>query len=159
MVGNFPAVFNCNRLFLKLNRFIYNWFSPIIGWKYLSSDGEDFWAWLAEIRVFASPTGGYMLTSSSLSILIWGIFHKFLLVIVLKSQTSTGYFSNSTGSSVTNRRFSPVIALEAVEFDESLIEVQDFGKSTHCFRRIRRPYLKLFTKEIKRCQRCVTGWT
>ena len=25
--------------------------------------------------------------------------------MLLKSQTSTGYFSNSTGSSVTNRRF------------------------------------------------------
>jgi hypothetical protein len=29
-------------------------------------------------------------------------------VILLKSWTSTGYFSNSTGSSVTNCRFSPI---------------------------------------------------
>ena len=25
MIGNFPAVLNFNRLFLKLNRFIFNW--------------------------------------------------------------------------------------------------------------------------------------
>jgi hypothetical protein len=31
-------------------------------------------------------------------------------VIILQSWTSTGYISNSTGSSVTNCRFSPIIA-------------------------------------------------
>jgi hypothetical protein len=37
MIGNFPAVLNLNRLFLKLNRFITNCrFSPIIGHKLLS---------------------------------------------------------------------------------------------------------------------------
>ena len=32
-------------------------------------------------------------------------------VLLLKSWTSTGYFSNSTGSSVTNCRFSPIIGV------------------------------------------------
>ena len=32
----------------------------------------------------------------------------------MKSQTSTGYFSNSTGSSVTNRWFSPSLAVDNV---------------------------------------------
>ena len=41
------------------------------------SDQGDFWAQQVEILVFASPTG-YMLTSSGVSLLHWGIFYKFL---------------------------------------------------------------------------------
>ena len=37
--------------------------------------------------------------------------------IFLQSWTSTGYFSNSTGSSVTNCRFSPIIAVQCVVAD------------------------------------------
>ena len=36
-------------------------------------------------------------------------------VIFLQSPTSTGYFSNSTGSSVTNCRFSPIIGPTSTE--------------------------------------------
>ena len=49
---------------------------------------------------FPSPTG-YMLTSLSFSLLIWGVFYNFPLkwqVIFLNSGTSTHYFSNSTSS-------------------------------------------------------------
>ena len=43
------------------------------------------------------------------SSLVWGIFYRFpkWLVFFLKSWFSTGYFSNSTDSSVTDGRFSP----------------------------------------------------
>ena len=37
--------------------------------------------------------------------------------ILLNSPTSTGYFSNSTGSSVTNRRFSPSHVPNAPKYD------------------------------------------
>ena len=40
-------------------------------------------------------------------------------VILLKSWTSTTYFSNSTGSSVTNCRFSPIIAFKPSSLKES----------------------------------------
>ena len=69
--------------------------------------------WPVEILVFASPTG-YILTSSGLPLLNWGIIHKFLKkwsVIFLQSWIWTGYFSNSTGSFVTSCRFSPIICL------------------------------------------------
>ena len=46
-------------------------------WKHTLSDRGDFWALSIEILVFASPTAS-MLTSFGFSILIWGIFHKFL---------------------------------------------------------------------------------
>ena len=49
-----------------------------------------------------------MLRSFGFSLLIWGTFHRFLLndgLILLKSWTSTCYFSNSTGSFVTSSRF------------------------------------------------------
>jgi hypothetical protein len=42
------------------------------------NDRGGFWAQSVEILVFASPTGGYMLTSSSFSLLNWGIFYIFL---------------------------------------------------------------------------------
>jgi len=56
---------------------------------------------------------GYMLTSSGFAL----IHLRYILleiplkrlVIVRKSPTLTAYFSNSTGSSITNRRFSPDI--------------------------------------------------
>ena len=58
-----------------------------------------------------------MLTSSSFALFIWGIFlYRFSLkwlVILLKSPTSTGYFSNSTSLSITIRRFFPDIALHS----------------------------------------------
>ena len=58
-----------------------------------------------------SPTS-YTLTSFSFSLLIWGILHRFPLkwrAILLNSWTSTGCFSNATGSSVTSDRFSTFI--------------------------------------------------
>ena len=69
-----------------------------------SSDRGDFWAKPVQILVIARSTG-YMLTSSGFILLNWGILNNFLLnllVIFLQSWTSTDYFSNSTGSSVTN---------------------------------------------------------
>ena len=66
--------------------------------------GEIFVHNRVEILVFTSPTG-YILTSSGLPLLNWGIFYKFPLkwtVIFLQSWTSTGYFSNSKGLFVTN---------------------------------------------------------
>ena len=68
------------------------------------SDRGDFWAWSVEILVLASPTS-YMLTSSGLSFIELGyILYISLkwLVIFLQPWTGTGYFSNSTGSCVTN---------------------------------------------------------
>ena len=60
-----------------------------------------------------------MLTSASFPLLNWG----YILWISLKrsitfrqSSTSTGYLSNSTGSYVTNCRFSPIIDLPSLEF-------------------------------------------
>ncbi len=56
-----------------------------------------------------------MLWSFGFSLLIWGKMHRFLWiwwVISLKSRTSTGYVSNSTGSSVTSSHFSPLIGTE-----------------------------------------------
>ena len=66
-----------------------------------------------EILVFAIPTG-YMLTSSGSPSLNQGIFFWIPLkwwANSLQSWTSTGYFSNSTGSSVTNCRFSSIIEI------------------------------------------------
>ena len=52
--------------------------------------------------MFPSPTG-YMLWSFRFSLLIRGISHRFIyrLSIFLKSWTSIGHLSNSTGSTVT----------------------------------------------------------
>ena len=53
------------------------------------------------------------------SLLIWSIFSKFRhkrSVISLKSWTSTGYCSNSTGSSVTSGWFSPFIAFFMAQY-------------------------------------------
>ena len=61
--------------------------------------------------MFASLTG-YRVDILRVS---WDVFYKFLKndpVILLQSPTSTGYFSNSTGSFVTNCRFSPNIGLQ-----------------------------------------------
>ena len=79
-----------------------------------SSDQEIFWHNRVEILVFASPTG-YMLTLSSflLVYILWNSLKW--LVIFLQSWTSTSYFSNSTGSSVTNCRFFPIIAKNSIE--------------------------------------------
>ena len=62
-----------------------------------------------KILVILNPTG-YMLTSSGFPLIHFRSIPLILLkwwVILFKSRTSTGYFSNLTGSSVTNRRFSP----------------------------------------------------
>ena len=66
---------------------------------------------LVKILETLTPTG-YMLASSGFASFMWGIIYRFLLkwsVNFWKSWTSTGYFSNSTGSSATNRRFFPDI--------------------------------------------------
>ena len=90
-------------------------------------DRGGFWAlYSVGILVFASPTS-YMLTSFDFSILIRDIFHNIppkWSVILLQSWTSTGYFSNSSGSSVTNCRFSPIISggICWKNYDYSVIE-------------------------------------
>jgi hypothetical protein len=78
----------------------------------VTSDRGDFGAQLVEIRVFASPTGWLhvdILRFSYINLryipyipLKWSVF-------LWKSWTSTGYFSNSTGSFVTNCWFSRII--------------------------------------------------
>ena len=70
----------------------------------------DFWAWPVKILVCLSPTG-CMLWSSGFSSLI-EVHSKDspkLIGNFLKSWTSMGYFSNSTGSSATSGRFSPCV--------------------------------------------------
>jgi hypothetical protein len=79
-------------------------FSPIIGWdpSVCKSDRLH-----VDILQHSFIKLGYIL-------LKW-------LVIFLQSWTSTGYFSNSTGSFVTNCRFSPIIGLG---FDGLLADTQ-----------------------------------
>ena len=80
-----------------------------------SSDRGDFWALPIEILVLARPTG-YMLTSSGFPLLNWGN-----LSYSIDSSKMIGNFpavlnfirlflKPHTGSSVTNCRFSPIIA-------------------------------------------------
>ena len=79
-----------------------------------TSDWGNFWAWPFEILVIASPTS-YMLTSSGFPLLNSSYFLESPLewyAIFLQPPTSTGYFSNSTGSSITNNRFFPIIVLD-----------------------------------------------
>ena len=81
---------------------------------------------------FASPTGGYMLKSSGFPLLNWDIFYKFPLewsVIFLQSPTLTGYSSNSTGSSVTNCRFFPIIAALSLSNPPRFTQYQWLGKN------------------------------
>ena len=93
-------------------------------------------------------------------------------VIFLQSCTSTGYFSNSAGSLVTNCRFSPIIVIhsrsmigenrwlvtdEPVEFKEEPVEVQDCRKITDRFRRIHR--IVLYPNLIKENRRTsICNW-
>jgi hypothetical protein len=74
---------------------------------YYNSVRGDCWTSSVEIQVFPRPTG-YMWTSFGFSLLIRGIFYKIILnglVISLKSEIGTGYFSNSTSSSMTSSWF------------------------------------------------------
>ena len=77
-----------------------------------SSVPGEFWAEPVEILMVASPTG-YMLTSSGFPLLKWiySIDSSKMTGDFPAVLNFTGYFSNSTGSSVTNCRFSPIIAL------------------------------------------------
>jgi hypothetical protein len=99
----------------------------------MHSDRGDFWAWLVEILVFACPTV-YMLTPFGFPLLNCGIFHKFLSkgsVISLQYWTSTGYFSNSTGSSVSNCRFSPIIAHTVKATSHTRLSTRDHCTSSN----------------------------
>jgi hypothetical protein len=70
----------------------------------------SFWAYIASQDPSDSNPTGYMLTSPGFAFIHSRYILQILLkqsVILLKSRTSTGYSSNSTGSSATNRRFLP----------------------------------------------------
>ena len=57
-------------------------------------------------------------------------------IIFLQSWTSTAYFSNSTGSSVTNCRFSPIIGSDGLELIDSIFTYDTIHelccKGIHC---------------------------
>ena len=59
---------------------------------------------------------------------------------------------------IMNRENQPLATDELVEFEELLVELQDFRKTTYHFRGIQRMYLKTNTEKTEGCQH-VTGWT
>ena len=119
MIGHFPAVLNFNRLFLKLNRFICNLaggkFSPFI---VMGGSSILFFSREMECQVvMRTARPGFPRWSEVWeledTIESWAPSHSshILQHIFLRSWTSTGYFSTSTGSSVISGKFSPVIVM------------------------------------------------
>ena len=84
---------------------------------------QKFWPKWVEILMYPNPTG-YMFTSFSFRLLIWGIISKCLSIVFWNLERWTGYFSNSTSHLYLVRGFPsslpPTLKVPKVEAAKSV---------------------------------------